>query len=570
MSHKYLCSLLLASMAACFGQITDDQKISDLRQLSALYAKQYGPYEWKRDTQGFDLLKLEPWIDRALTTTDDIAFLDLLTEYVASLNDAHDVFYYPFTYTASLGFSADLYDGKALIDSISRSALPVSKYPFVVGDELVSVDGRTVDEWIKKMWQYSISANARSTSRVAVARITSRSQQRIPWAHLIADTAEVVIRRASGDLETYQIPWIKSGQEVTGVGPVLSPTERAAKVAALKRGASAEFLRIEDSLEPWQRPLAYLMNASIPEDLQVVLGSGATRPVFALPDNFTYRMTGYSSSDAFTSGSWTANGTRIGYIRIPSMSPSIGTSTALAQFEREISWLQANTDGLVVDVMRNPGGSVLYVEQLCQRLIPYTFRSIGFELRATASDVASFGYTVKAAKAAGLPDWMVAGYQNMYHDVALAYQELRGRTGPISLTQYTLDLDPATVNYTKPIILLVDEFSASGGDAFAATLQDNARALLVGYRTMGAGGNVVDWDATTYTEGMTRVTRSLMNRKTDIITADFPAAPYVENIGVRPDVEIDYMTRDNLMNSGRTFVAAVTGAAVDYIASKTK
>jgi C-terminal processing protease CtpA/Prc len=158
----------------------------------------------------------------------------------------------------------------------------------------------------------------------------------------------------------------------------------------------------------------------------------------------------------------------------------------------------------------------------------------------------------------------------MYHDVALAYQELRGRTGPISLTQYTLDLDPATVNYTKPIILLVDEFSASGGDAFAATLQDNARALLVGYRTMGAGGNVVDWDATTYTEGMTRVTRSLMNRKTDIITADFPAAPYVENIGVRPDVEIDYMTRDNLMNSGRTFVAAVTGAAVDYIASKTK
>ncbi len=570
MSHKYLCSLLLASMAACFGQITDDQKISDLRQLSALYAKQYGPYEWKRDTQGFDLLKLEPWIDRALTTTDDIAFLDLLTEYVASLNDAHDVFYYPFTYTASLGFSADLYDGKALIDSISRSALPVSKYPFVVGDELVSVDGRTVDEWIKKMWQYSISANARSTSRVAVARITARSQQRIPWAHLIADTAEVVIRRASGDLETYQIPWIKSGQEVTGVGPVLSPTERAAKVAALKRGASAEFLRIEDSLEPWQRPLAYLMNASIPEDLQVVLGSGATRPVFALPDNFTYRMTGYSSSDAFTSGSWTANGTRIGYIRIPSMSPSIGTSTALAQFEREISWLQANTDGLVVDVMRNPGGSVLYVEQLCQRLIPYTFRSIGFELRATASDVASFGYTVKAAKAAGLPDWMVAGYQNMYHDVALAYQELRGRTGPISLTQYTLDLDPATVNYTKPIILLVDEFSASGGDAFAATLQDNARALLVGYRTMGAGGNVVDWDATTYTEGMTRVTRSLMNRKTDIITADFPAAPYVENIGVRPDVEIDYMTRDNLMNSGRTFVAAVTSAAVDYIASKTK
>jgi hypothetical protein len=551
--------LLLLCLSLCPAQkLTDDQKVADLRQLSALYAKQYGPYEWKRDTAGFDLLNLQPWLDRALTTQDDIEFLDLLQEYVASLNDAHDVLTFPFSFSASLGFSTDIYDGLALIDSINRTTLPASQYPFAIGDELVSLDGITAQDWISKLGRYSIAANPRSTARSAASRITSRTQSRIPWAFRLGDTAEVVIRRASGDLETYSIPWNKSGQAVTEMGPVPAPLERAAR-------SRDQFLRIEDSLEPWQRPLAYLLNASLPDDSLAVLNSGGVRPIFALPDGFQTRMPGNSSTDAFTSGSYSASGLRIGFLRIPTMSPSLGTSTALQQFEREIAWMQDNTDGLVIDVMRNPGGSVLYVEQLCQRLTPYTFRSIGFELRATASDVSSFGATLNAAQRAGAPDYLIAGYQARYNDVLAAYSQDRGRTGPISLTQPGLDLDPARVVYSKPIIVLADEFSASGGDAFPATLQDNQRALIAGFRTMGAGGNVVDWDATTYTEAFTRVTRSLMNRKTDIITPEFPPAPYVENIGVRPDVEIDYMTRDNLMNAGRPFVQAFTAAAVDHI-----
>jgi hypothetical protein len=569
MYQRILCGLLLFGAGLCFGQITDDQKIADLRQLSSLYAKQYGPYEWKRDTQGFDLLNLKPWLDRALATKNDIDYLDLLVEYVSSLNDAHDLFYYPFTYTASLGFSVDLYDGKPLIDGISRSRLPFSTYPFVIGDELVSVDGLSAEDWIKKLWKYSIAANPRSTTRTALSQITSRTQQRIPWAYQIGDTAEVVVRRASGDLETYQVPWVKAGQEVTEIGPVTSPSETETRLRALKRNAITTFLRSEDSLQPWQEPLAYLMNASLPETTQAVLGVGATKPVFALPEGFSTRMAG-NSIDSYTSGSWMFAGKCIGYLRIPTMSPTQGTSTALYQLDREIAWMEANTDALVVDIMRNPGGSVLYVEQVAQRLIPYSFRSIGFELRATASDVASFGATVKLAKAYGLSDSEVAGYQGIYDEVLAAYRHNRGRTAPISLTRDTLNLEPASVTYSKPMVLLVDEFSASGGDALAATLQDAGRVLVVGYRTMGAGGNVTDWDATSYTEGMTRVTRSLMSRKTDVITSDFPAAPYVENIGVRPDIELDYMTRDNLMNSGLAFITSVGFATVDYIKSKTQ
>ena len=54
-------------------------------------------------------------------------------------------------------------------------------------------------------------------------------------------------------------------------------------------------------------------------------------------------------------------------------------------------------------------------------------------------------------------------------------------------------------------------------------------------------------------------------RKSPVVTQDYQTAPYVENIGVRPDVELEYMTRDNLMRRGKTFVEDFTGAMVSYI-----
>ena len=77
---------------------------------------------------------------------------------------------------------------------------------------------------------------------------------------------------------------------------------------------------------------------------------------------------------------------------------------------------------------------------------------------------------------------------------------------------------------------------------------------------MGLGGSVNDFTATAYSEGITRVTESLMHRKNPVVTDEFPAVPYVENIGVRPDIVVDYMTKDNLLNQGASFVAAFTAA----------
>src|SRR5262245_27823427 len=165
-----LLGLLVVTTLRAQDTITANQRIADLEQLSGFYAKNYAPYEWKRDVIGFDLLRLTPWLQR-IRHSDDLDFQEGLIEYVSSLNDAHDTIAFPTTFFASLGFTVDIYDGKVLIDSINRALLPQAQFPFVVGDELVSVDGAPAQAIIESFRKYAIAANQRSTDRIAASRI---------------------------------------------------------------------------------------------------------------------------------------------------------------------------------------------------------------------------------------------------------------------------------------------------------------------------------------------------------------------------------------------------------------
>jgi C-terminal processing protease CtpA/Prc len=247
------------------------------------------------------------------------------------------------------------------------------------------------------------------------------------------------------------------------------------------------------------------------------------------------------------------------------MSPP-SVALALQQLDQEMAFFNANTDGLIVDVMRNPGGSISFVESLAQRFIPKPFQTMGFEIRATGAWLFSFASSLNAARQANAPPEIIQNLQNNFDEVLRAFNEERGRSAPVSLNATgSLTLTPSPVAYKKPLLVLVDEFSASGADMFPAILQDNDRGPIFGMRTMGAGGSVVGFNATAYTESFFRVTVSLMNRGHLIQTPDFPAAPYIENIGVRPDIVQDYMTRTNLVTGGSTFVQAFTAAIVNLV-----
>jgi hypothetical protein len=547
------------------AQMTREQKLADFHQLASLYAKNYAPYEWKRDALKFDLLEIGPWLERAANTKDDLDFYDVCIEYLAQLNDAHDSLYLPSNFLAWLGFSVDVYDGKLLVDSISRSRLPSRDYPIVFGDELVSGDGKSAEDWIRDNWKYSISANDRSTRRVAAALITTRPQSYIPRAHEIGETASVVLRHASGEEITLTIPWRKEGTPITFVGPVPSP-RTAMTVPRTASAATSDLLS-------YLRPLSALLNLRRARAADLTVGIGSRAPIFAArPQGFTVRL-GRSSGDSFYSGTFTAGGYRIGYLRIPTFEPA-SQAYALAQLDTEIAYFQENTDGLIVDQMRNPGGTACYVQAVLTRLMPDTFRMVGLEIRATALWVTAFADSLAEARKAQAEPWIIDLLEARFKDVETAYKENRGRTGPLAVCGLTLETDPvrdrngAVAAYDKPLMVLVDEMSASGSDAFAAVIQDHGRGVIAGIRTMGAGGSVDVYDATNYSETQAGVTISLINRKWPIDSEGMPSAPYVENIGVHPEVVIDYMTRDNLRTGGRPFVDAFVAAMVEHITAR--
>src|ERR1700704_6077889 len=109
--------LLLLAWPA-LGQLTMDQKIFDFQALAGLYAKRYAPHDWKLIVYGFDTNSMSPWLERVNATTNDLDFYELMVEYVSDLHDGHDAYHLPSTFIARLGFTVDVYDGKALIDSI--------------------------------------------------------------------------------------------------------------------------------------------------------------------------------------------------------------------------------------------------------------------------------------------------------------------------------------------------------------------------------------------------------------------------------------------------------------------
>ncbi|MCU1233560.1 MAG: peptidase, partial [Candidatus Solibacter sp.] len=497
---RHVSRLLLLALAATLShaQLTTDQKVSDFQSLSALYAKRYGPYEWKRDALGVDLFSIAPWLAQVQATKNDLDFYEIMSQYVASLNDAHSGYQVPSNFQASLNFTVDIYDGKLIVDSISRTRLPAAEFGFVNGYELVSIDGQDAQKLLDGLLRYEVAANPRSTRRLAAQLLTLRPQFLMPHAADVPEISVVVFRRPDGATESYRIPWAKSGLPLTSVGryitPGLSASPNAARRSAVTAAEPSDIDAPGDETPAYVTVLNRLQNCRLPD--KAVNGFGAQVPVFAasLPSSFVLRQ-GRLSSDPFFSGTFSAAGHTFGFIRIPTYSP-LNTTTALTAFVNEIAYFQANTEGLVIDEMRNPGGTVSYLNAILSYLMPTKWRSIPFELRASSEWVRAISSSLVSAAAQGAPQQILDLLQLIKDEIVTANRAMRGRTKPIPLDDVTIDRDPATdskgniVAYIKPILVLIDEMSASAADAFAATIQDNARGPLFGWRTMGAGGNV--------------------------------------------------------------------------------
>ncbi|MBK7963613.1 MAG: hypothetical protein IPK04_21910 [Bdellovibrionales bacterium] len=256
----------------------------------------------------------------------------------------------------------------------------------------------------------------------------------------------------------------------------------------------------------------------------------------------------------------------VGYLRIPHYSPERDSEkgdseesgqaeeTRFRQYEYAVSELEKNTVGLVIDQDHNCGGSVDYLHRIVSLFMQQEFIPTQFQFLANKQE-----YLELASWAAGTPENTIARQQLETVRDLVKNSWLQGKfMTPLTSIDGVKVFQPNNITYTKPIVVLIDEMSGSGGDAFPALMKGLGRAKLLGTRTMGLGGHVTAQPALFYSQIKAYMTKSLFYR---------PDGVAVENNGAVPDYPYE-ITRDDFVYGYHGYRQFYTQKLLELVAQK--
>jgi hypothetical protein len=545
--RSFILLLLIGIPLPCYAQLSSQQKADDFLTMVAQYDRLYAPLALVTQESGFNPLHVRPWVERAMATASDAEFYQLCRQYLARFGNTQDTLFLGRgqLFGATLGFTVNYYDDTLLIDSIDRDALPESEYPFQIGDRLLAVDHRSIDRWLDALIPLVAAVNPGVRRSLAANLIVNRNGPLLPFTPQPGARATIKVRRQNGSVEDYSVEWVVQGTAIAEFAPL------RAQMPAPSPGSLLSFI---------------LAGRRMPPGGLSALGEGFLKPIFQLPDDFQQRLGG-APSDAFFSGIYQAGGYRIGFLRVGTFQ-IVNITAALQQLDAEVQYLGQNTDGLILDIMRNDGGDANYQDQVARRFFPTPFKTLAEQIRPTQNVVQAAAEALTAAQQATPPNLdLIDHLQQVYDELNSAYTKGRRLTRPLLLRNTTAllppaqDLDGNVIAYSKPILLLVDENTACGAEAFAAVFQDNRRGPVAGKRTQGVGGAIGGALGGFFSEATLSVTRTLFVRE----QPGRRALTYIQNTGVTPDIFLDFMTRGNLTGDGRAFVEGFTRSMVSYL-----
>lgn len=493
-----------------FGQtFTKTERLEDFDQLVSWIQDDYGPLQHKRETLGLNFEHItEIYRHDVEATESDQEFRSLLLRYVGEFRDAHFALRYPSKVTSTLGFTTDLVDGKVVIDSIDRNILSKSLFPFKRGDEVISIDGELVLEKANELSRYFGVSFDRTGLRLGVYVLAMRPGNRLPTPR--GETKWVIKSRRSQKVKEVILNW-RSSRDQQEKRPALNPptpvglSDMCSEISRIKR----------------------------PKDAIAIEG---------LP---------------FTAFSFLTEKGRIGFVRLPHFYPFNEAGEEIAQerfdqYEQVIAEFEKTTVGLIVDQDFNCGGSIVYLNKLFSLFADKPFEPTKFAFRASHDQILGLSRQLNqfTPKDDGYDE-----FKEVVEEIRNALMAGEEMTRPLPLKGFMevrLSLPggnqilPNPIRYSKPVVLLINEMSGSGGDMFPSLMQDYGRAKLLGTRTMGAGGHL--WADPPLTlknsGGLVALTRSMIYR---------PNGQPIENLGVEPDVQYE-ITMDDFLNGYRNYL----------------
>jgi hypothetical protein len=518
-----------------------------LTGMKSVYDATYAPTKWKEKNYNWSIsAEYQKALGAIGTRGSDLNVKDareIAKNFVYSTRDYHVSIAFKSTELAVLPFTVRSAEGKYFISYINTDRLGPTIFPFHVGDELVTFDGLATADAVNKV-KAEIPANIPTTD-AALAELYLTNRRGARGYNVPSGPITVGVKpQGQASIVTRQLIWEYTPEMVPGYSnsPGIGGSE--APRGLIGQGFGAE-----------QPTLAQSFNKMMSHDYADL----------AAPDNPQGLGTKKSYLPALGPKIWeadasdvfdasivmTADRKLVGVIRIPSYVPA-DTTKALASFSKLVERMEAATDGLVIDQLNNPGGSVFYLYSLVSMLSDHPMKTPLHSMSVTPADVFQANSDLQDLAAVtddasarkvlgetidGYPvDFQVAQFAKNYSKFMMS----EWKAGRTMTTPYWISgvdsINPNPVHYTKPILILVNELDFSGGDFFPATMQDNGRAKIMGVRTSGAGGYVSNFTFPNLVGiDYFRVTQSIASR-----VSNDP----IENLGVTPDFIVPFTAAD--------------------------
>ncbi len=523
MKYLVILSLLIANTLWA-APLNETQKLSDFNQLVYSMESGYGPLKYKT-TKGMDLNVLKvAYVEKIKATKTNAEFYYLLKQFISEFHDGHFRSQLPTDLKAEIPVMADLVEGKVLIDTIDRKELSEKDFPFTRGDEIITINGKPVAETLAQLGSYIGTGFSQTEKRKATTLLFVRAAALVPVP--TEKTIKVGIRHGlTGSVDEVELTWKVTGtafDEKLENFIEYSPAPSKLKMTDL-------YVPSELNASPWRTEKSYACSGKT----RIVIPKDATK-IIEEPFVAYYHPTTFGN---------------VGYLRIPHYYWKKDEYTELQnekymrqifrQYEYVIKVLEQNTVGLIIDQDHNCGGSVEYLEDMVSLFMDKPFKALQFQFLATKG----FYNELKGYEKEIMDKTVEREALNEVMKLVRVSWEKGDYLTPMTSFRGSNLVNPNPIRYSKPIIMLIDEMSGSGGDAFPSMMKGFGRAKLLGTRTMGLGGHVVTIPELNYSNLKVSMTKSLFFR---------PDGVEVENNGAVPDINYT-PTREDFMNEYRDY-----------------
>ncbi|MEZ5314854.1 MAG: protease-like activity factor CPAF [Chlamydiales bacterium] len=546
------------------SSLTKKRVLADLDSIHTIFSVKYAPLKWKEESTTW---RLDQAIQEAKNKIENQSYPTLkecqvvIRDFFNSVCDYHTHVEFYSTESASLPFLIKGANQRYFICEIDSDKISKKQFPFAVGDEILTFDGEPIDKVVEDLRKTEFGSNTYSTDlALATMLLTNRHGSlgnKIPKGNVIVTGRH----KRNNKIISANLRWNYIPEKICDFSKITAlKTDLQTNVRFLNHPSifhtplkQNSFLRKFMVFPQW----TYLHpNHRTLNKHQI----GARSSYLPSIGKKIWESEQDSPFDAYIFE--TPIGKTIGYIRIPHY---MGEIEEVSYFGEIINYFQTETDGLIIDQLDNPGGSVLYLYALASILTDKPLNTPKHHISLTQAEVETALSTLsylEDCKDEETTNLILGdeaeGYPMSYLFVVLMrkfYQFLidqwnRGKLYTDLTHVFGVDqiMPHPEYRYTKPILVLINSLDFSGGDFFPAILQDNKRATLMGTRTAGAGGYLMT--ATFPNQSGIKefmMTGSLARRMNKDV---------IENKGVNPDILYE-LTPEDLQEDYHCYIDAI-------------